>query len=401
MGNYNEVPPDAFELLGAPADAACPGQCNPQSCLSFEESHRLFQQLQIQQFQLQSERKALRQATAARQEQEALLQEFNDLYDFAPVGYFNLDCTGIILALNLTGAALLKDERTFLIGRRLNSFISHDTRPRFHRLLAELFAGAPRGNCEMVFQQGTFPPLTVQAEAVLSPSGKECQTIIVDITERRRREGYREMGWEIVQILHQNEDLPESLRRVLAVIKMRSGFEVVGLRFKDGASVAPFSRSEFPGNVLFPEQVLVDLGAGRAPSPPGSCSGYPVDACTLVLSGLTDLAAPHCSPGGSFWSNDLPKLWGPGLQGERGCGAPAARGAGSLALIPIRHQGQILGLLQLQSRGKGRLTAQSIEHLETISACLGAALMHRQADGDRARLEKEIIQGAGVFHDSP
>ena len=60
----------------------------------------------------------------ARGELEKQLEKYSDLYNFAPVGYFTLDRAGTILEANLTGARLLGVERSRLVGRRLDSFLS-------------------------------------------------------------------------------------------------------------------------------------------------------------------------------------------------------------------------------------------------------------------------------------
>ena len=57
----------------------------------------------------------------ARDEVETVLDKYNDLYDWAPVGYFTLDREGVISTLNLTGADLFYIERSLLPGRRFNS----------------------------------------------------------------------------------------------------------------------------------------------------------------------------------------------------------------------------------------------------------------------------------------
>ena len=52
----------------------------------------------------------------------------------------------------------------------------------------------------------------------------------------------------------------------------------------------------------------------------------------------------------------------------------------SVALIPIRAGGKIVGLLQLNDRKKDRLTLDMVQDLEDISASIGLALMKKQAE---------------------
>jgi PAS domain-containing protein len=64
---------------------------------------------------------AERGTPGARDQMEAMLEKYTDLYDFAPVGYFSIDEQGLILEVNLTGATLLGVERSRLIRRRTAS----------------------------------------------------------------------------------------------------------------------------------------------------------------------------------------------------------------------------------------------------------------------------------------
>src|ERR1700677_217995 len=72
------------------------------------ESQRLLHELEVHQIELEMQNAELHKA---RDELEAALENYTDLYDFAPVGYFSVDESGVILASNLTGAALLGIER--------------------------------------------------------------------------------------------------------------------------------------------------------------------------------------------------------------------------------------------------------------------------------------------------
>jgi PAS domain S-box-containing protein len=156
--------------------------------LQNEELQRLIHELQIYQIELEMQKEELRQAKAEKEEIEALLGKYNDLYDFAPVGYFNLDKGGSIRAVNLTGAGFLRVERSFLIGQRLDLFISHETRPVFHGFLDKVFASETKATCEVVFLKEGHPPLFVQVEAVASESKEECRAVVIDITERKLAE---------------------------------------------------------------------------------------------------------------------------------------------------------------------------------------------------------------------
>jgi PAS domain-containing protein len=81
---------------------------------SVTDPRRQFHELQVQQVELELQNNALRQT---RDELELALENYTELYDFAPVGYFTLTADSTIQQANLTGANLVGIDRSRLVGR--------------------------------------------------------------------------------------------------------------------------------------------------------------------------------------------------------------------------------------------------------------------------------------------
>jgi PAS domain S-box-containing protein len=126
---------------------------------------------------------------------ETELENYTDLYDFAPVGYVTLDRKQIIHAVNLTGATLLGIERSRLIGRSFGQFVASEARQRFSEFIRKVFVSQTKEACELALLKGENKSLFVQIEAVASASGLECRIGIIDISVRRQLE-------ENLEILH-------------------------------------------------------------------------------------------------------------------------------------------------------------------------------------------------------
>src|ERR1039458_4768536 len=92
------------------------------------DTQQLLYELEVHQMHLQMQNAELQRI---RQELEASLEKYTALYDFAPVGYFSIDESGMILEANLTTTVLLGVERSRLINRRFLRFISSTSRPIF------------------------------------------------------------------------------------------------------------------------------------------------------------------------------------------------------------------------------------------------------------------------------
>jgi PAS domain S-box-containing protein len=153
------------------------------------DTQRLLHELQVHQIELEMQNAELQDA---RNEIEAGLEKYTDLYDFAPVGYFSIDEQGLILEVNLTGAALLGVERSHLINRRLQRFLARTSRPIFLAFLEKVFAGHGKQICEASLpnKNGTLSWVDFQATPVASlrSERKWCRMAVSDISALKRAE---------------------------------------------------------------------------------------------------------------------------------------------------------------------------------------------------------------------
>jgi PAS domain S-box-containing protein len=146
------------------------------------DAWRLVHELEVHQIELEMQNEELMQARA---ETEALLHQYTDLYEFAPVGYFTLarDCT--IHQVNLAGATLLGVERGKLIKQRFGVFVSARSRTTFNTFIEEVFGSRQKETCEIELRKDGSAPLWVRIEAV-TEDGQECRFVVLDITKRKQ-----------------------------------------------------------------------------------------------------------------------------------------------------------------------------------------------------------------------
>jgi PAS domain S-box-containing protein len=150
------------------------------------EARRLLHELQVHQIELEMQNAELGQARDAL---EKALEQYTDLYDFAPVGYLSLDGNGVIGAVNLAGAGLLGVERSRLLGLRFGQFVAATDRTVFSELLVRVLSGQGKEMCEVALAvKASDQPLFVQIAALPDPSGRQCRVALIDITRRRRSE---------------------------------------------------------------------------------------------------------------------------------------------------------------------------------------------------------------------
>lgn len=124
----------------------------------------------------------------SRLELEANVAHYSDLYDCAPVGYFQLDRHGVILDANLTGAGLLGCTRSSLLMRRLDDFISTEMHAAFATFLKQVFSSESKETCELTFLDTDKKLFFAHVEANADKATRTCRVVLCDIGERRQVE---------------------------------------------------------------------------------------------------------------------------------------------------------------------------------------------------------------------
>lgn len=142
---------------------------------------RVQHELEVHQIELEMQNDELR---SARAEIEEGLERYSDLFDFAPVSYFNLSGDGTIQLVNLTGASLLGVERGRLLGRRFGLFVAMNARRTFTDFLDSVFSTDSRQVCELPLLPECGLPRIVSIKATRSNNGKECRLVLIDVTDR-------------------------------------------------------------------------------------------------------------------------------------------------------------------------------------------------------------------------
>lgn len=157
----------------------------------------------------------------------------------------------------------------------------------------------------------------------------------------------------------------------------------MGIRLEDGDDFPYFYQEGFPQDFLQKENSLLarsrDGGICR-----DDCGNVCLECtCGLVISGQTDPSNPLFTSGGSAWTNNsLPLLHGSAAEDPRTNPRDECihQGFASVALIPIRAKGGIVGLLQLNDHRTGCFTLEGIQTLEDIAENIGEAMLRKQAE---------------------
>ncbi len=157
--------------------------------MSVTDIRNLLEDLQVYQVELEAQNKKL---VRIQKDLKDARDQFGDLYDFAPIGYFTICEKGDILNANLTGAAMMGEERAGLLGNPFSRFIARESVAGFNLHCKQAFETGTIQKCEMVLKKGKglfhaqLESIVVQKEE--KPHSGQMRMVVTDITERKKAE---------------------------------------------------------------------------------------------------------------------------------------------------------------------------------------------------------------------
>ncbi len=148
----------------------------------------LLHELQVHQIELEMQNENLRQSQL---ELEQSRDRYLNFYDFAPVGYLTLSEGGVILEVNLTGAAQLGVERHRLLHKRLTPYVATEHHDRWLRHFMIVLASDEPQACELALQREDGSRFFARMDCLCQrkeEAAPEVRIVLTDITERIKNE---------------------------------------------------------------------------------------------------------------------------------------------------------------------------------------------------------------------
>ena len=195
-------PPRPLPAPPAAAPAAAPADAAPGEALQ-----HLAHELQVHRIELELQNDELQRTQQA---MELARDRYQDLYDFAQVGYFSLSVHGLIAAVNLTGAAQLGVARTALLGGRFVRHVAQQDMDRWHRFALARRQSGERGSIELDMLTGNGCLLPAQLEVLPMATDDDSGALrvtLTDISERARTQAL------LRQELQRSQQLAEALEQ--------------------------------------------------------------------------------------------------------------------------------------------------------------------------------------------
>ncbi|RJQ63567.1 MAG: PAS domain S-box protein [Desulfobacteraceae bacterium] len=329
--------------------------------------------------------------TERKHAEEKLLESeerFRVTFKRAGIGMAIVDLDGRIIDSNKALQKMLGFSRSELAEMTFPDITHPDDLQEDMRLAQELFAGKRnyyRIEKRYFRKDGQVLWGQLAASFVRNQSGEPQFGIgmLEDITERKQAEAKQALLTDILRVHNRGGNLHSLTAETLRLIRVRTGFDSVGLRLRQGEDCPYFEHNGFSEEFLNEENFLCAKDGNGAIV--RDAQGHTVLECTcgLVLSGRTVPGMSCFTEGGSFWTNissellSLPRESDPRFNPRNQC---IHKGYQSVGLFPVRAGQEIIGLLQLNDRREGMFTPDLITFYESLAQNIGLAFQRAAAE---------------------
>src|SRR5208337_1046930 len=234
----------------------------------------------------------------------------------------------------------------------------------------------------IITKSGALKEVEIKTDVLEFDGSKVMQGFFRDVTEERRGQREREMTLALLRLLNDRNETRDLIRSLTGFLKEWTACEAVGVRLRQGDDFPYFETRGFSAGFTEAESCLCRKGPGGKPV--RDLDGRPVLECMCgsVLSGRFSPDLPFFTQRGSFWTNSTSDMLAGRTEEDRQTRTRNRcnrEGYESVALIPLRHGNEVLGLLQLNNHDRGSFDPEIISLLEHAAEQITIALAQRQA----------------------
>ncbi|MCK4375202.1 MAG: PAS domain S-box protein, partial [Candidatus Brocadiae bacterium] len=197
----------------------------------------------------------------------------------------------------------------------------------------------------------------------------ELQSIGIDITDRKQAEEALRTSHSLLEMANRDTAVAPLLRECVAEVRRFTGCAAVGMRMLDEEGNIPYQAYEgFPREFYESENPL--------------SINYHRCMCVNVIKGPVDPQESFYTKGGSFYLNGTTRFLAALSEQERAKTRNVCNAFGyeSVALVPIRLGGRILGLIHVADPRENVLPLEKVQLLEKAAMALGPAIVRLQAE---------------------
>jgi len=340
-------------------------------------------------------------------EQKLLEREnsFRGIFNTVNDSIYILDAKGRFVDVNEGAMKMYGHQKEFFIGKTLEALSAPEKNDMSKITTAQkdtFFEGKPH---EFEFwgirsNEEIFPN-----DMSLSMGTYLGQKVVIalahDITERKRREEEHHIIINLLSLLSKPNSQLRMMEEVSQLLKNWSGCDAVGIRLKEGEDFPYYCTSGFSPEFVLKERFL--CARDQKEELIRDSQGNPVLECMCgnVICGRLNPELSFFTQKGSFWTNSTTDLLASTTEQDRQSRTRNrcnGEGYESVALVPLKHSGHILGLLQINDSHRNRFDENMIALLERLASNLSIALIQKQT---AKALQESEEKFSAAFMSSP
>ena len=211
----------------------------------------------------------------------------------------------------------------------------------------------------------------------LIPAIDRCLAEAVERRARREGERAQQFSLHLLEILHRHTAIPPLLKEFVREIRAYTGCDAVGIRVLDDEGNIPYHAYEGFSQQFFESESPLSIKSDQC-------------MCINVIRGTADPGLPFYSPGGSFYMNATTPFLATVSEEAKGKTRNVCNATGyeSVALVPFRSGGRIMGLIHVADRRENMVPLPIVRLLEQAAMQLGTAFQRARAE-DTLRQSEE------------
>jgi len=210
-----------------------------------------------------------------------------------------------------------------------------------------------------------------------------------DITEHKRVQEALLLSHNLLAIANRHTSVAPLLEECVREVRRFTGCQAVGMRLLDEEGNIPYEAYEGFSREFYRSESPLSVHADQC-------------MCVYVVMGRADSRLPYYTEGGSFYMNGTTAFLATVSEEVKGKTRNVCNKFGfeSVALVPVRVEDRILGLIHVADRREDMVPLAKVEALEAAALALGPAILRLKAEealrAERDRAQK-YLDTAGVL----
>jgi PAS domain S-box-containing protein len=308
--------------------------------------------------------------------------ELLSIFDSSPNVILITDLQGNIRTCNRAAMDVLGCAKDQILGKNFLTFIAAQDHPRvredMHRIVTQ---GSLKNVLYSALRADGSPFIVDASTGVIRGELGEATglvAIVTDVTEREWAKAGQRLSHQILEISNQHALREPMLRQIVLAIQDFAKCQAVGIRILDEKGDIPYEAYTGFSREFYERESPLSIHNDRC-------------MCINVIDGKTDPTLPFYTPHGSFYLNGTTRFLATLSEEDKGRTRNVCNEMGfeSVALIPIRSNDDILGLIHLADSREHRVPLSLVEVIENVAMQLAVAVRRALAEEALQHSEQE------------